>query len=236
VGTRAIERHASAMSDADAPLLFCPFCRECFEGEKQCPEHELALVPFHELPRQAHERGLPGWDEPVVPWDVRFGRGFLGLGVAIALVGFFCPVVIGTYDDRPHVWSGFEMANGPARNLWTVPVVAALFVVFLYRRRTPRQMRGSRLAGIVLALMPAISLAYSLYHVHQGALATHGAVGVSFAFGAYVIAACTPFLLIGSLRFGAMPREHAPHGSTPDEEPRIAHDRPRKKGRRRRRK
>ena len=34
------------------PLLFCPFCRECFEGEAQCPEHELALVRFEDLPRE----------------------------------------------------------------------------------------------------------------------------------------------------------------------------------------
>ena len=36
---------------AGAPILFCPFCRESFEGEAVCPEHDLELVPIDRLPR-----------------------------------------------------------------------------------------------------------------------------------------------------------------------------------------
>jgi hypothetical protein len=230
-----IEVHPSAMAaeSEDARLLFCPFCRECYEGETSCPEHELVLVEFQDLPRQAHERETPGWDEAVVPWETRFGRAWLAFGALVAVIGFFSPVVAGGYDQQTISWTGLEMANGPARNLWTVPVVALLYIVFLYRRRTPNDMRSSRLAGLVLSLMPVLSLAYSLWSVARGADRTHGAVAISWSFGAYLIAASSFLLFWGSLRFGAMPEEYVPHGSEPDEEPRIEHEDRRRRRRKR---
>ena len=134
----------------DARLLFCPFCRECYEGETTCPVHELDLVDFIDLPKQAHERQLPGWEEDLLPWDPRFGRAWLALGTLVVLVGWFLPFASATVDDQETTWSALELALGPARSLWTVPFTAALFAVLLLRRRTPLQMLGARLVGLLL--------------------------------------------------------------------------------------
>lgn len=227
------EPEPSAKSDGTR-LLFCPFCRECYEERTHCPEHELELVEFQELPRQAHEREL-GWDDPVLPWDVRFGRLELALGVLAALVGFFAlPLVVATFDDETLAWTAMDVAARRAPNLWSIPFAAALFVVFLHRRRTPREMRGARLAGLVLALMPAVSLAYSLWQVHRGVLATHGAVAAEWGPGAWVIGASSVLFVVGAVRFGAVRTHDLPPGAAGDGEGvRIEPERPRKtRGRR----
>ncbi len=223
---------------AEPRLLFCPFCRECYEGEEECPEHGLALVEFAQLPRQAHERAVR-WDEPVTPWDLRFGRLELVLGVIASLVGFFAlPLAVGTIDEQPIAQTAMQMASSRAPNLWTVPFVAGLFVVFLYRRRTPIQMRGARLAGVVLALMPAVSLGYSLWNVGRGVARAHGGIALEWGSAVWVIAAASVLLLIGSVRFGSFRLEEGlPHGAEPEErEAPIAaeHESPGKKRKRRR--
>lgn len=204
--------------EPDPRVLFCPFCRECYEGARVCPEHELALVPFQDLPRQAHERVIR-WDERVSPWELRLGRLELALGVALALVGFFAlPLVSGSFDDRPIAWTALEVATSRAPNLWTVPFAAVLFGVFLYRRRTPLQMRGARLAGIALALMPGLSLGYSLWNIERAVAATHGAVALGPAAGTWLVAGSSLLLLVGSLRFGGtIDPEQAPLGAEPSE-------------------
>lgn len=207
-------------SQDDDRLLFCPFCRECYEGERECPVHELELVEFQDLPKQAHERELPGWQEPVAPWEPRFGRAWMALGAAALLVGFFLPVVAATTEAGTQSWTGFQVATGPGKNLWTVPFAAALFLFFLYRRRTPLQMLGARLVGIVLAVMPVVSLAYSLVNVERAAERAAGAMTVDWGVGVWVIGAGTLLSLIGSIRFGAMPggTHGLPHGAEPDPE------------------
>lgn len=217
---RLVESAESMSSKPDSRVLFCPFCRECYEGEEVCPEHELELVPFQELPRQAHERAVR-WDEAVALWDHRFGRLELALGTCAALLGFFAlPFVSGSYDGEPIAWTAFEIATSRAPNLWTVPFAAALFVVFLYRRRSPLQMRGARLAAIVLSLMPAISVGYSLSNIARAVNAAHGAIALGPAAGAWLGAGSSLLLLVGSIRFGgSLPRQEAlPHGATADAE------------------
>lgn len=224
----SVPANMSSKPETDVDVLFCPFCRECYEGEKVCPEHELALVPFQQLPRQAHERALR-WDEPVAPWEMRFGRLELVIGATLALVGFFgLPLMSGRFDDAPVAWTALELATSRAPNLWTVPFAAVLFGVFLYRRRTPLEMRGARLAGTVLAVMPAISLAYSLWNVQRAVEEMHGALALSFDLGAWCIGVASAFLLVGSLRFGAFGAGAQPHGAAPDpDEARIETDRER---------
>lgn len=205
-------------SPGDDRLLFCPFCRECFEGRVECPEHELALVEFQALPRRSQERAVR-WDEPLSSWDLRFGRAELMLGVVASLVGFFAlPLVAGSFDDRLVAWTALEMAARPARNLWTVPVVAAFFVLVLVRRRTPIQLRGARLAGVMLALMPIVSLGYSLWNVQRGVDARHGALALGWGPGVWAILAASLAFLVGSVRLGRLPHgEGVPHGASPDE-------------------
>lgn len=208
----------STSSEDDARLLFCPFCRECYEGERTCPVHELELVDFQDLPKQGHERDLPGWDEDVDPWDIRFGRGFLALGAVGLLAGFFLPFATAMFEDTATTWTGYTLATGRAGNLWTVPFVAAMFVYFLLRRRTPIKMLGTRLVAIVLSIMPAGSLAYTVHRVQQGVSGQHGAVTISWDTGAYVIAASCVLLLIGSVRFGVLKMQDlAPHGAGPED-------------------
>ncbi|HVZ36050.1 MAG TPA: hypothetical protein VG963_26665, partial [Polyangiaceae bacterium] len=64
-------------------VLFCPFCRECFEDSSTCPEHELRLVPFDQLTPDPEAREDEGDAAPptnaeeahLAPFDPRFGRG-----------------------------------------------------------------------------------------------------------------------------------------------------------------
>lgn len=224
------------MADDDR-VLFCPFCRESYEGKTECPEHELALVEFSALPKQAHERQLPGWDEPVPPTDLRFGRAWIAGGSALAVTGFFLELAGAESDRQAISFTGLEAATGPAPNLWTVPFVAVMFVVFLYRRKTPAEMRSSRLAGLLLAAMPIVSVIYSAWNIERGVEAAHGALALSWGPGLYAMAASSVLFAIGAARFGAMPGgDTMPHGAEPEEQPsRIEPDEKPKKKRRRRR-
>ncbi len=214
-------------TESDGRILFCPFCRECYEGERVCPVHELDLVEFQDLPRQAHETDLPAWDEPVLPWDIRFGRGALALGALLLLVAFFLPMVTGSFDDEPFRWTGLDLATDRAKNLWTVPFVGALYFWMLLRRRTPVEMLGTRLVAVLLAVMPAFSTVYTWLNVQRGVEQAHGAIAAEIGVGAYVVAAATVLLLFGGFRFGVLPGmrdEREPHGSAPPDRGRIARE------------
>jgi hypothetical protein len=184
------------------PVLFCPFCRECFEGLASCPDHDLTLVEFARLPPTEPRRAL-SWDEPMAPWDPRSGRLEVVVGVLAVLGGFLgLPLVSGSFDDREVAWTALEMASGPARNLWVIPVAAALFGVVLARRRTPLQLRAARLAGLALALAPLFSLGYSIWKVSRAVDGQFGAVYLRPSIGAWVVGAGCLAWLIGSVRFG----------------------------------
>ncbi|MDQ3036315.1 MAG: hypothetical protein M3Y87_28200 [Myxococcota bacterium] len=226
--------------DTDArPLLFCPFCRECFEGEKECPEHELALVPFDALPRdpEVDAGDLPAHDQAVSLLDPRFGRGLVMAGVVVSAVGFLMPVLAIETDSRMRLFTGFEAASTNAPNLWTVPFVAAMFVWVLMRRRTPIAMLGARLAGVVFAIAPLLSLAYTVLKVRQGAAQfaerTHHAMDVGVEYGVAVIAVGGLLLLIGSLRLGVLPIPKGHHLSSPDPDVRSPVEPPARRRRRR---
>jgi len=203
-------------STDDARLLFCPFCRECYEGELRCPVHELALVDFSELPKQAHERQLPGWEETLDPWDVRFGRGWLALGAFFVLFGFFMPFASAVVDDESVAWSGLDLATGPARSMWTIPFVVALYVWLLLRRRSVVQMLGARLVAFLIAFAPGVSIVYSMVHMWRGIEALHGGGILEWGFGIPVMAVGSVLLMVGAVRFGVMPSDGLPHGAAPD--------------------
>lgn len=226
-------------SPDDARLLFCPFCRECYEGETSCPEHELPLVDFSELPRQAHERRLAGWEEDLDPWDPRFGRGFLAAGAALTGLGFFLPFASGVFDDDPMAWTGLDLATGPARILWTVPFVVAVYVYLLVRRRTPLQMLGARLVAVLLAFMPPLSVGYSMWAMNNGLELLHGGGVLYWGAGPWAIFAGSALLLVGGVRFGVVPIDTYPHGAEPEDEelPSIdtSDEAPRRRKKRRRR-
>lgn len=208
-----------ASESEELPLLFCPFCRECYEGESLCPVHELPLVDFVELPKQAHERETVHLDQPVKPWDLRFGRGWIMLGAVVSAVGFFLPFATVTSAEQETSWTAMNLANSAAPNLWSVPFAAALFVSFLYRRQTPVQMRGARLASFLLALTPVVSVAYTMRNMVRGVTAQHGATTLSWEPGLFVIGLGAALLAYGSVRFGTLPSMAAtPHLAAPPDD------------------
>src|SRR5687768_14108562 len=115
-------------------LLFCPFCREAFEGERACPDHELVLVPYEALP-EARRRDAPAEDEPLSAYDPRLGRAFLFVSVVVILIGFMLPFATTTAEDRTLTLSGFEIASRRPV-LWAVPAVAGAMILVLAFRRT----------------------------------------------------------------------------------------------------
>ena len=82
----------------DSPVLFCPFCRESFEGEKTCPEHELTLVSFDRLgPDPEDPELLPEVidQQPVAMLALGYGRGWVLFGAVLNLLALPMTMVRG---------------------------------------------------------------------------------------------------------------------------------------------
>lgn len=168
-----------------------------------CPEHELPLVPFDRLPPE--KRRAPGADEPVAVHELRYGRGWLLAAAVLLLVGMALPMVTTVIDGHPVTASGYRLAGDRALNLWIIPAVAFALLSTLVRRRTPRQMRGSRIAVPSLGIFVACSLGYTLWRVHRAAAAIGVHVSVRSGF---VVMAAAALLAIGvGARFGVTSRD-----------------------------
>jgi hypothetical protein len=206
------------MPERDDQLLFCPFCKECFENATVCPDHELPLVPFDALPKAKH-RGARD-DDALAMHDLRFGRGLLAASFALIFVGFMLPMITTTLEHASTV-NGFEVASRVAPNFWAVPLVGAAFVSILFRRRTPRKMRGVRLAIPVLGIIGATSLAFTLHRIFEGAEKMSERYGqdvvVSMEPGVWVMALGLLLSIVAGFRFGVTPEERRlPHGAGPE--------------------
>lgn len=202
-------------------VLFCPFCRESFEGERVCPDHELVLVPFEELP-SARRGDAPAEDEPLSAYDPRYGRGLLFAGVVVTLAGFVLPFATTAMGDESLTLTGVELA---ARRpvLWAVPFVCLALVVVLGARRSPAGMRGARLAVPMLALLAGMSVGFGVWVVRSFAAERQANWGmhvdVTFGAGVWVMAAGLLLCVVAGLRLGATrPPEVLPHGATVQEE------------------
>lgn len=194
-----------------APLLFCPFCREPFEGEQRCPDHDLVLVPFSQLP--SVRRTELDDDVPVAPIEWRFGRAELMLASICLFGGFASTFVTLNASGREQPFTAFTAALAQAPNLWAVPFAAALLASFVLRRRTPIDMRRVKLAGALVALAPLVSIVYSALRIQRSVamLNESGEVAsVEFGAGAVIMLVGVLFALVGSARFGGpMPRPGA---------------------------
>jgi hypothetical protein len=138
-------------------LFACPFCRELYEkGEVEvCPQCDLPLRPLDELP-PSHEAQLldaglrlPPEDEPL-PWTfLGRGRGVLMLLAVVGMALFFAPWL---HESSPEIrqWSGMQFARRLPW-LWAAWVGWVVMLALVATRRTIRQMRGSRLAVMLLA-------------------------------------------------------------------------------------
>lgn len=195
---------------SEQKVLFCPFCRESFEGERTCPEHDIALVPFDRLPEDASE-----WDEDDAPraldddtvlplFEPRFGRAWVAAGAvinALALGLEFLRGVQGSAGLRTH-----ELAI-TAPSLWTLLLVSFTLLFVLKRRRTPRALRGMRVLVPALALVSPITVGWVLYRLHQGAAvwATGGrVVGLELGPAVYAVGVASVLILVGGLKLGVL--------------------------------
>lgn len=142
-------------------VLFCPFCGESFEDAARCPDHDLPLVPWHELPPQG--RAPREHDEPVARFSPRHGRGLLLGTSALTLLAFVLLPLGHVEGDARYGGSLGSLAAHGAHRLWLVPAAALALAATVLRRRTRASLRAARLALLVLALVPplAVSWAYA---------------------------------------------------------------------------
>lgn len=195
-----------------ATPLFCPFCRDCFEDTDRCPDHDLVLVPFEALPVPPREQE----DDAQVPiLDPTRGRAELLVSGLVLLGGFLAPLVEVSALGRTQTFTALAAAAERAPNLWSIPIAGALFVSLVARRRTPLQMRGARLAALVVALAPIVSIVYSVRRMLAAAEMEDG-VRVAVGMGPYVIVAASLLGVVGALRFGGSLRAHGSAPSSPD--------------------
>lgn len=185
------------------PLLFCPFCGEAFEGEAQCPEHELRLVPWAALSKTKPA----GEHEPLPLHSPRLGRAWVAAGSALVLLAFVALPLAHVDGALRMGGSMLRLALQGTPRLWLVPAAAWAELLILYRRRTPRAMRGARLAAILIGCVPALAV-LSTWLATQRAVTLlaermHAELHLHLAAGAFAIWLATLPLLLGGSRLGA---------------------------------
>lgn len=181
-------------------VLFCPFCRDSFEGQTTCPACELPLVPFEKLGPAEHE--TTDADEPELAagdpderrlslLDPQHGRLSVALGALVVGAALLLDLVrfpVGR-PLRTH-----ELARA-LPSLWSIGLVSFVVLYALARRRTPRALRGLRVIIPLLGLVPPFAVAFVLVRRFQG--------DVSLGAAAYAVGLGSLLLIAGGLRLGA---------------------------------
>jgi hypothetical protein len=183
-------------------LLFCPFCREPFEEARECPEHELILVPWRDLPESRE-----GADQvPLALCSPRLGRGWVMVGALAILVGFFLPLAEMQEATRVAAGSLWQLARAHAVRLWLVPTTVAALGLVLYRRRSALAMRGARLAVPLLGAAPLLAVLFTLRGVYAAAALlearTRMPVAVRVGAGSWLVAIGCACVIYGGVRLG----------------------------------
>src|SRR3954447_21659703 len=151
-------------------VLFCPFCRESFEGRNTCPEHDLALVGFEKLgPDPLEPENMPELidETPLATVEPSFGRGYVAAGAfvnALALGSKF----VRSSATYPGITSHALARTLPS--LWTLGLVSFTLLFVLHRRRTPRELRSVRLLVPVLAWISPLTVAWAFHRLQDGVL------------------------------------------------------------------
>jgi len=184
-------------------MLFCPFCREAFDDVSRCPDHDVELVSLRELGQLA-AASTPD-DEPLPLASPRCGRWQLALGALGTLVAFLGP--FGELRADVSVQNSLlTLARGRNLRLWIVPAAAFALLLMLYRRRTPRQLRGARLGAFFVSCLPSAVVLYTWYGAQEAAAALAERTGNAAAFyvGAGTIGVMASWALLtwGCLRLG----------------------------------
>ena len=178
-------------------ILFCPFCRDGFEGRTECPEHELTLVAIDRLPRRP-ERPL---ERVSFVGDPRLGRGTVLFGATLVVLGFVVPFV----SARGVIASALEVAIDGAGNLWLTPGAAVAMLWILWRRRSRQAMRAARAAVFGLALGGACPLIYTTLRI--GRVAGAYAAQAEWHSGLWLMVAGLLLAAFGSRWLGAVRRD-----------------------------
>ncbi len=193
-----------------AEVLFCPFCRESFEGERECPEHELALVPFFDLPG---ERRALGDDERVAWHSPALGRGPVAAAALAKLIAFATMPL--SRVEGPTAMGGtmLRLASESTPKLWLVPAAALAILAILLRRRTPVGLRGVRVLVPLLALVAPATVLWSWSGISEAMALLSERSGQRLtprlALGAYVVLAASLPCLVFGLRLGTQRRGRA---------------------------
>jgi peptidoglycan biosynthesis protein MviN/MurJ (putative lipid II flippase) len=168
----------------------CPFCRESFEGETRCPDHDLELVPAAEL---ALEEATPEL-EPVR------GKALVIAAAIAASVAFFFPFFEDAEGDLPSM-SALGVALSGAESLWVSFLVPVVVFGTLFSTHDAPTLRRIRLA---LFLVTCIAVAAAALALHRGiTLADAGGSTLTPGAGAYALISALVVMGIGTLRLGA---------------------------------
>ena len=189
-------------------VLFCPFCRESFEGLERCPEHDLPLVGFDRLgPDPMDPENDPEVldHRPLELLDPAYGRGFVAAGAMLNGMALGLNVLRGAGTSTGLL--GYELARTEP-GVWTLALVSFVLLVILRRRRTPLAMRGMRVLVPMLATFSPLALFHSLWRIEQGApvIAPGKDLLLEWGFAPYVVLLASVLILVGGLKFGVLPK------------------------------
>jgi hypothetical protein len=182
-------------------ILFCPFCRESFEGVTVCPEHELGLVPWNELPRPARRD-----DEPLPWWSPALGRGEVAAGALGTLAAFATlPLATVATDTVQYGGTMLKLALLTSPKLWLVATGVLAELAMLGRRRTPLDMRKARLAVLFTALVPIAAAFWALDGARRALAASDPGATLAIGAGPIALTVCALVTCAGALRLGGPP-------------------------------
>jgi hypothetical protein len=181
---------------AQPQVLFCPFCREGFENERECPDHDLLLVPLDSLPPP------PGRELSRASFflDPRLGRGPVLAGAITVLASFAAPFV----RSGSLVASALEVAIDGASNLWLTAGAALGVLAILWRRRSTGGMRAVRVAVLGLAVGGVLPVLYTARRIELMAAAR--TTEVQWEWGVWLLLTGLVAIAVGSGFLGRKPK------------------------------
>jgi hypothetical protein len=184
-------------------VLFCPFCGDGFEGVTHCPDHELPLVPWQQLPRA--KRSDPP-DVDLAWFSPRLGRGWLATSAVLGSIAFACMPLGHAQGSAKMGGTMLQLALHGAHKLWLVPAAAITLLLMLYRRRSPQALRAARLAALFTALIAPIAVLWTWSGVREAVTALAQRNGETLvpalASGGYLVLLATLPALWGAFRLG----------------------------------
>ena len=193
---------------AEHQVLFCPFCRESFEGLHTCPDHDLRLVPFDRLPPDPHAAHVDAEDEApltedsaLAAWEPRFGRAPVALGAALNALALGLELV--RFPDGTGIATWHLASSLPG--LWSLGLVTFTLLFVLRRGTTLRKLRALRVLVPALACLGPLLLGWELHRIRQGALLWVPLVrsaDVHAGSALYVVCAASLLIAYGGLRLG----------------------------------